>query len=192
MTDKKSKKSRKKHIILPNSITIQLKDLNGNNIEIENILFHLNIFSESGGYYTFSFIPTNTKGNLTLTKKQIIANTELKHHYDSSLILQKRPVKFEIFIMESKFLFNLIKGIGNYLATPIESTKKFLQGKGFSVAQINNEIPKVSKKMEEDRILYEFLKLNNNDKLKSPSDKYKITGFWEFEGDFKYEISIDE
>ncbi|GEM_PF-2966673 len=183
--------TKKKHIILPKSITLQLKDLEGNNLEIENVLFHLNIYiGNSGGYYTYNSIPTDNQGTLFLTQEQIINNTELKHHYNPSLILDNRPVRFEIFILGNAVLSTLISSLRNYLSNSLAYTITDLKRKGFSEIQIEEAISKIRKAKERDYTFYEFLKQNNNSLLNYTEENAKIIGQWESEDDFKYELKI--
>lgn len=184
---------KNKHIILPKSITLQLKNLEGNNLEIENVLFHLNIFiGDSGAYYTYNSIPTNSQGTLSLTRQQIINNTELKHYYDHEVTLDTRPVKFEIFILDAAFLSTLILSIGNYLSINLASIKADLKRRGLSETQIEKEIPKIEKVKKRDYIFYEFLKSNNNKLLNYTEESAKVTGQWEIEDDFKYELRLSK
>jgi len=184
---------KKKHTILPKSITIQLKDLEGNNLEIENVLFHLNIYiGDSSGCYTYNSIPTNNQGILYLTRAQIINNTELKHYFDSTLARDNRPVKFEIFILGNDMLSNLMSGIKNYLSNSLDFTKADLKRRGFSEIQIEKEISKIKNAKKRDFVLYEFLKSNKNTLLNYTEESAKITGQWKSEEDFKYELSVSK
>ncbi len=183
--------TKKKHTILPKSITLQLKDLEGNNLEIGNVLFHLNIYiGNSGEYYTYSSIPTNNQGTLSLTREQIISNTELKHHYAPLLILENRPVKFEIFILGNAVLSTLISSLGNYLSNSLAYTIADLKRKEFSEIQIKEAISKIRKAKERDYTFYELLKENNNSLLNYTEENAKIRGQWESEDDFNYELKV--
>ncbi len=152
--------NHKKHIILPNNLKIQLKSKDGKNIEKENILCHLNIYIDSTSYYTYSFIPTNSKGIVNLTKEEIVQNTELKHYYDESLPLDFRPVKFDFFVMDKAMIDNLISTMKNYLDQDIESIKYNLKNNGFTEEQIRKQVVLIEEKLELDKKLYELLKKN--------------------------------
>jgi hypothetical protein len=104
----------KKHPLLPNKITVQLKDKNGENLKIENVLCHLNIYIDSLSYYTYSFIPTNSNGIVNLTKEQMIQNTELKHYFDERIPLDKTPGKFDFMLMDNNMLDKIISNMENY------------------------------------------------------------------------------
>lgn len=180
----------KKHTIIPNSIRIQLKDLNNKNLEIENVLCHLNIYIDSSSYYTFSFIPTNSIGKVILTKDEIIKNTGLQHCYDDKLVLDNSPVKFEFFIFDKELLNNFISSLRGYLNIKLESIKEDLRRRGFNESQIKNEIPKAIKVQKEDKILYDFLVQNKNAVLDYTEENTKIVGIWNDEKDYDYEIKI--
>lgn len=181
-------KENKKHPILPNKISIQLKNKNGENLKIENVLCHLNIYIDSLSYYTYSFIPTNSNGIVNLTKEQIIQNTELKHYFDGSLPLDKKPVKFELFVMDNNMLNGIISSMENYLTVDIKSIKADLKSRGLTDEQIALKIPTIEKKMKSDKELYQFLKKNKNTELKNSNGELKITGFWNNESDYNYDL----
>jgi hypothetical protein len=181
----------KKHSIIPNSMRVQLKDSENRILKIENVLCHLNIFSNSSNYYhTYSFIPTDSTGKVILIKEEIITNTKLKHCYDENLALDKSPVKFEFFIMPKETLKYLIPNLRGYLNVKPESIKEDLRRRGFSESQIEREIPKVLKKQKEDERLYKILIKNRNADLEYSEKNSKITGYWNDEKDCEYEIKI--
>jgi len=105
----------KKHTILPKSLKLQLVDKDAAPIKIENILCHLNIYTNSSSCYTYSFIPTNSNGVIFLKKEELIANTDLKHWYDDTLTLDKTPVKFDLFFINQEILDYFLSGVENYL-----------------------------------------------------------------------------
>lgn len=185
-------KNNKKHIILPSNIRFQLKDKKGNNFKIENILCHLNIYIDSLSYYTYSFIPTDTSGGVNITKEQIIENTELKHYYDERIILNKSPVKFDFFVINDNRLKGIISSMKNYLTLDLESIKTNLKNSGLTSAQIAAQISGIEEKMKSDKRLYEFLKKNNNTELNFSEGEIKITGLWNKESDFNYNLSLKQ
>lgn len=178
----------KKHPILPNKFSVQLKDENGEHIKIENVLCHLNIYMDSLSYYTYSFIPTDSNGTVNLTKEQIIQNTELKHYYDESLPLNNTPVKFDFFVMDNNMLNGIISSMENYVNIDIESIKADLKSRGLTDSQIAIQIPMIEEKMKADQQLFEFLKKNKNAELNHSNGVKKITGFWNSESDYEYEL----
>lgn len=183
-------KARRKHSIIPSSMRIQLKDLNNENLEIENVLCHLNVYKDSLSYYTYSFIPTNSSGVVLLTREEIIRNTELKHYYDDNLALDKEPVKFDFFILDQTILKEFISGLKGYLEIKPESIKEDLKRRGFNDEKIEKSIPIVIKKQKEDQELYEFLIQNKNGNLEYSEKNSKIIGYWNDISDYQYELKI--
>ena len=178
----------KKHPILPNKISVQLKDENGENVKLENVLCHLNIYIDSLSYYTYSFIPTDSNGTVNLTKKQMIENTELKHYYDKKMPLDKTPVKFDFFVMDANMLNGIILGIKNYVNIDIESIKADLKRRGLTDSQIALQISIIEEKMKSDKQLFEFLNKNKNSELNYSNGEKKITDFWNDESETEYEL----
>ncbi len=177
-----------KHPILPNKISIQLKDENGNNIKLENVLCHLNIYIDSLSYYTYSFIPTDSNGTVNLTKEQIIQNTGLKHYFDVKIPLDSTPVKFDFFVMDNNMLNGIISSMENYINIDILSIKADLKNRGLTDTQIALQIPMIEKKMKSDQELSKFLKKNKNSELNYSNGEKKITDFWNSESDYEYEL----
>jgi protein tyrosine phosphatase len=178
----------KKHPILPNKISVQLKDENDDNLKMENVLCHLNIYIDSLSYYTYSFIPTNSNGIVNLTKEEMIQNTELKHYFDERIPLNKKPVKFDFMVMDNNLLNGIISSMENYVNIDIESIKTDLKSRGLTDAQIALQIPAIEEKMKSDKQLSEFLKKNKNAELNYSNGEKKITDFWNSESDYNYEL----
>ncbi|AUC13848.1 hypothetical protein BTO06_01185 [Tenacibaculum sp. SZ-18] len=155
----------KKHPLLPKKISIQLKNKNGENLQMENVLCHLNIYIDSLSYYTYSFIPTNSNGIVNLTKEQMIQNTELKHYYDESILADKTPVKFDFMVMDNNMLNGIISSMENYLRIDTESIKADLKNRGLTDSQITLQIGAIEEKMKSDKKLLEFLEKNQNAEL---------------------------
>ena len=178
----------KKHPILPNKISIQLKDKNGKNLKLDNILCHLNIYIDSLNYYTYSFIPTDSNGIVNLTKEQMIQNTELKYCYDKTIPMDKTPVKFDFMVMNISVLNGVISSMENYLTVDLESIKSDLKQRGVSDAQIAQQIPAIEEKMKSNKKQIELLKKNQNAELDSSNGEKKMTAFWNSESDYNYEL----
>ena len=183
-----SELSSKRHPILPNEITIQLKGENGENLKIENVICHLNIYINDLNYHTYSFIPTDSNGIVRLTKEQIIQNTELKHYYDQGISLDTKPMKFDFFVKDSNSLNILIPNLKKYLSVDIDSVKQDLKNKGVSDEQIGNYISSIQQKMDSDKKLYNTIKNHKNSELDFSTSDYKITAFWTSETDYHCEL----
>lgn len=180
------------HPFLPKTFTVQLIDTNGDPIKTENILLHLNIYIDSGYYYTYNFIPTDSNGKVTLTKQQIIQNTELKHDYDERIPLDTTPVPFDFMVMDSNLLEGLISSMKAYLTIDLDSIKSDLKNRGFTEAQIAAQIPMIEQKMKSDRALYELLKKHQNPAFNSVEDQPKMKGSWTTEGAVSYDVILDK
>lgn len=179
-----------KHIILPNSLTVQLKTADSNDIAIDNILCHLNIYSDNGSYYTYSFIPTDSNGTISLTREQIITNTQLRHFYNDSLPLDLTPVKFEFMILDRNFLSSIIESIDSYLSTGLSFAQNELRERGLTEKQIAEYTPMIIQKNEQDKALNSFLKQNRNHTFDYSQDKSKITDLWTEERDYYYDLAM--
>lgn len=179
---------KKKHPILPNKMSVQLKDKNGENLKKGKVLCHLNIYIDSLSYYTYSFIPTNSDGIVNLTKEQMIQNTELKYDFDERLPVDKTPVKFDFYVMDNNMICSIISSMENYLSVDIESIKSDLKNRGLTGTQIALQIPVIEEKMKSDKELYEFLKKNKNTELDYSNGEMKITDYWNSESDYNYEL----
>ncbi|WP_299107651.1 hypothetical protein [uncultured Tenacibaculum sp.] len=178
----------KKHPILPNKISVQLLNNNGEKLKLENVLCHLNIYIDSLSYYTYSFIPTDSNGIVNLTKEQLIQNTELKHYYDKTIPLDQSPVKFDFMIMDTNLINGMITGMKNYLSVDIESIKLGLKQRGLNDSQIALQITTIKEKIESDKKLLEILEHNQNAKLDYSNGPKKITDFWNSESEYFYEL----
>lgn len=95
-------------------------------------LCHLNIYTGESSFLPFTFIPTDSKGKVILTKEEIIDNTELQHFYNERFTLDDTPIKFEFHILDKELLSNIVKNIKNYLNIKPFSIIEFLKRKGFS------------------------------------------------------------
>ena len=178
----------KKHPILPNKMSVQLKDKNGENLKKGKVLCRLNIYIDSLNYYTYSFIPTNSDGIVNLTKEQMIQNTELKHDFDERLPVDRTPVKFDFYVMDTNMIHSIILNMENYLNVDIELIKSDFKNRGLTDTQIALQIPAIEEKMKSDKELYEFLKKNKNAELDYSNGEMKITDYWNSVSDYNYEL----
>jgi hypothetical protein len=178
----------KERIILPKTLTVQLMTPGGHPVSHENILCHLDIFGGEGSYYTYSFIPTNTNGTISLTRQQILDNTELQHCYNASLTLTKEPVEFRFYVMSKDFLSAFIKNIDAYLSADETITLHLFRSQGMPEADLKRASEQIAQKKQFDRTFNEFLKKNNNGLFDYDEVKSKVTGYWTDEIDYKYEL----
>jgi hypothetical protein len=170
--------TKNKHIIIPKKLKVQLVNELGSPIHKKNVLCHLNIYIDSSSYYTFSFIPTNSNGTIQLSRKDIIENTELKHSFNNNIAIDKSPVKYELFVMEHSMINTILNSMNQYLSQDIQAVKEDLKRRGLNEQQIALEIPKIQRKLDEDRKLYQVLKESSNGEIEYSQANSKLSGFW--------------
>ena len=171
-------------------MTVRLKTVDKKDIQLDNVLCHLNIYSDDNSYYTFSFIPTNSNGTVFLTRDQILANTELKHFYNDSFPLDKSPVKFDFMVLDKEFISTFITSVDSYLSIDLDTALNELRTRGLTDIQIEKATPTIIQKKEEDLALSSFLKKNNNQTLTYSQDKSKISDRWTEEKDYAYDLVL--
>ncbi|MGZ3908020.1 MAG: hypothetical protein ACXVPN_03900 [Bacteroidia bacterium] len=171
-------------------MTVRLKTADKKDVRLDNVLCHLNIYSDNDSYYTFSFIPTDSNGTVFLTRNQILANTELKHFYNDSFPLDKSPIKFEFMVLDKDFISSFIKSVDTYLSVDLDSALNELRTRGLTDVQIEKATPAIVQKKEEDLALNSFLKKNNNQTLTYSQDKSKISDRWTEEKDYVYDLIL--
>ena len=181
-----------KHPILPKTLKVQLITADNKVLKVDNVLCHLNIYSDKGSYYTYSFIPTNSNGSVVLTKEQIINNTELKHFYNDTLPLDNNPVKFEFLVLDKTFISQFINSMQTYLSIGQEDALQELRSRGLTEEQIKKAGPLITQKRNEDSLFNEFLQKNNNQSLDYSSEKTKILDHWTEERDYSYELKMQQ
>jgi len=90
---------------LPEEITIQVKTSDQSNLELDFVLCSIYItIVDHEDCYEYHFIPTDSNGQIKLTKDDIIYNTELQFYYDNKLPLDDSTVKFDIMITPKEFI----------------------------------------------------------------------------------------
>ena len=171
-------------------MTVQLKTADKKDIQLDNVLCHLNIYSADNSYYTYSFIPTAPNGKVFLTRDQILANTEIKHFYDDSFPLDISPVKFEFMVLDKDFISTFITSVDSYLSIDLDSALNELRNRGLTSLQIEKATPTIIQKKEEDQALNSFLKKNKNQTLDYSEDKSKITDHWTEEKEYVYDLIL--
>lgn len=184
--------SQKRHFSLPETLTIQLQKPDGSNLNLENILCHLNIQVLSPGYYTYSFIPTDSSGKIILKKEQLIQQTQIKHDYDPTLPLDESIVKFDFFLMDKQMLSLLINQIERYLSVGKESIVNELKKRGFDDDSIQIHLQSIELKRKEDTNLLLLLKSNNNQLLHFSGDKSRVSGTFKNNDCQFYKITVEE
>jgi hypothetical protein len=173
-------------MIIPARIDIQLVNSTGQPVALENLLFGLKIFKSDKSWYNYSVFKTDAAGHITLTKQDIINNTELKFETNLSAV----PTKFELYVWEGKIADEMIKMTAHLLALYNNQDLITQDLKKHNIP--DNEIPgaleKTNNKAIEDRAYYEFIKdaVNNTAKIDPP----KIEDTWNhsFQKSYKFVV----
>lgn len=160
---------------LPSKIDIQIIDTTGRPNLLENILFGLKVFISKNSWHNYSVFKSNNKGHITLTKQDIIDNTELKWEAN---ILSTKSTKFELYIWDGQHTDDMIKMIKHLLELYDDSDfiKQDLKQRGVADENMHNALAVINNKAIEDKIFYEYIKdaVNNSVKV----DTEKIEGVW--------------
>ena len=160
---------------LPIKIDIQIIDSAGRPNSIGNVLFGLKIFISDDSWHNYSVFKSNAAGHITLTRQDIIANTELKWEAN---VLSATPTKFELYVWEGQQADEIIKVTKHLLE--LYNNKAFLEQdlKKHGIAEDN--IPKAlestSSKAIEDKIFYDFIKEAVNSTVNVTTAR--IEGVW--------------
>jgi hypothetical protein len=150
-------------MILPSTILIQIIDNTGKPNPLENVLFGLKIFSSDTEYYNYSVFKSNALGQVTLTRQDIIDNTELKHE---SNITSATPTRIELYIWEGEITDIMIRGTQLLLERLKDSDfiAKDLKNHGVADKEIPRAVEAAQKGAGKDRAFYEYIKdaINNS------------------------------
>lgn len=160
---------------LPTKIDIQITDSTGRPNPLENVLFGLKVFIDEDSWHNYSIFKSNADGHITLTKQDIIDNTELKWETNIS---PTSPTKFELYVWEGQQTEDLVKSTQRLLE--LYNDKDFLRQDlkrhGFTDENMNDALASINNKAPEDAALYQYIKdaINNSIKI----DTVKIEGIW--------------
>ena len=175
---------------IPKRIKVQIKDSNSVNIEMSNILCDLKIYINEANWYNYSCIPTNSNGQIILTKEEIIHNTGLKNVRTELKHENPTSVKFELCIIDNKLLDIMISSLQTYLEKGPKELKRELRMKGLIESRIEVEITKVLRKQNIDRTFYSGLIKNQNANLMYSMNLSKIKGIWHGLSSYEYELLL--
>ena len=160
---------------LPSKIDIQIIDSTGRPNLLENVLFGLKVFISDNSWHNYSVFKSNAAGHITLTKQDIIDNTELKRETN---ILSIAPTKFELYVWEGQHTDDMIKITKHLLE--LYNDKDFieqdLKRHGITDEKTPHALMVTNNKAIEDNFFYEYIKdaVNNSVKV----DTEKIEGVW--------------
>lgn len=160
---------------LPSKIDIQIIDTTGRPNLLENVLFGLKVFISENSWHNYSVFKSNAAGHITLTKQDIIDNTELKWETN---IFSGAPTKFELYVWEGKQTDDMIKMtkrlLENYNDT--DFVIQDLKRHGFTDENIPYALEVTNNKAIEDKAFYEYIKNAVNNSVKV--DTEKVEGVW--------------
>ncbi len=180
----------KRHSILPSSVCVQLINQDGSKLNVDLVLMHLKIFITKGSYHNFNFIPTDEHGLAKFSRADILNNTELKHYFDANLSPDNTPVDFEISVYTTEFLKTMIDSMDGFLPFNEESVRSELLHRGISEKEVEERLPLIEKKLNEDELLLTLLKSNNNQQIEEIGTPEMIQGKWESSSHYSYELKI--
>jgi len=162
-------------MILPTKIDIQIIDRTGGLNPLENVLFGLKVFINENSWHNYSKFKSNAEGHITLTKLDIIDNTELKWETNIGPAI---PTKFALYVWDGQQTEDLIKSTQKLLElyNDKDSIREDLKRRGFADEQIPGVLEKVNSKSSEDKVLYEYIKDAVNNYVQIDTDK--IEGIW--------------
>lgn len=179
------------NLLIPKSVTFQILDENSKHLMMKNILCHLNIFIGKNSYHSYSFIPTNINGQISLTKEEIINYTELKGQNISIKNTKIESTKFEFYIIDHEIINITFNALNKYLNLSEENILSELRKIFNNEITISTELEKFKLKQIEDQKLFRVLEKSRNSRLLFSSNKSKISGEWKQEIDYTYELKLN-
>lgn len=173
-------------MIIPARIDIQLVNSTGQPVALENLLFGLKIFSSENSYHNYSTFKTDAAGHITLTKQDIINNTELKWETNLPAV----PTKFELYVWEGKIADEMIKMTAHLLAlyNNQDLITQDLKKHNIPDNEIPNALDITNNKAIEDRAYYEFIKDAVNSTVKIDPPKIEDTWSHSFQKSYKFVV----
>src|SRR5689334_18005163 len=140
---------------LPSKIHIQLIDKMGNPRSTGNILFGLKIFISENSWHNYSFFKTDPRGYVSLTKKDIIDNAELKWKGES---IHNESTKYKLYARDGKQIAEMIETIRQLLLLydNMDFITEDLKRRKVPDEKIPDAIAIIKNKADEDKALYEF------------------------------------
>ena len=160
---------------LPSTIEIQIIDITGEPNLLANVLFGLKVFISENLWHNYSVFKSNAAGHITLTKQDIIDNTELKWETN---ILSTAQTKFELYVWEGKHTDDMINMTKRLLEhyNDTDFVIQDLKRHGFTDENIPHALEVTNNKAIEDKIFYEYIKEAVNNSVKV--DTEKVEGIW--------------
>lgn len=176
-------------MIIPDKIKIELIDNQGNRVPIENVLLGLKLFMSDGSWYNYSFFKTDALGEVTLSRRDIIENTELKWEKN---FLSNASTKFELYVRSGNNTTDLIEAIRRILKLyeDQDAIRKDLRGSQVNEADIDMALANLQNKKFEELAFYEFIEKAVNHHIHSNPEK--IEGVWKDSVPKVYRFAIEK
>lgn len=174
--------------VIPDHITFHLKDREGNLVSGDHMFYRLEFYIGSKKYPFYYPVTPQVSSDITFTKKELIAYSDLQDQIDESLPRDHTPVKFEMLVVNPNKITKL-----NDLFKSIDLNQKPL---GFT-----DVYPKVDKELLLKRVDsikekhgsdLEFFKTSAeyNKALETTNVDIKMTGEWGSESNYEYDLVI--
>jgi hypothetical protein len=167
---------------LPEEILIQLKSSDQHDLRLDFVLCSVIIsVVDHEDCYAYHFIPTDSRGQIKLTKEDLIYNTELQYYYDNNLPIENSITQFDILITPQEFIRYFNHGAYND-DKPIEEFKA------------NNKLDWHTARwiffMEQHDLNSASVKKCRNLDLNYDSQKSIISGNWTEDEKYKCELTM--
>ncbi len=167
---------------LPEEILIQLKSVDQCDLKLDFVL--CSIFISVGDHedcYAYHCIPTDSNGQIKLTKEDLIYNTELQFYYDASLPIDNSITRFDIFVTPQELIKYFNHGAYNDYK-PIEHYKARNKWDWHTARWIFF--------IERNDLESESVKRCRNLSLNYSSQKSALTGDWLEAGKYNYDLTL--
>lgn len=159
---------------LPDQIEIQIVNEKGLVNPVGNILFGLRLFNLDFSWHNYSAFKTNEKGQVILTKQNIIDNTELKWQANLN---SDFPTKVEIYVWKGSETDKMIKMTKRLLE--LYNDEKFiikdLKNHKIPDENIPDALKVTQMKGIEDKLFYDLIKDAINNSINIQPIKIKDT-----------------
>jgi hypothetical protein len=174
-------------MIIPTQIDIQIVDKAGQPSQLANVLFGLKIFKADNSWHNYSVFKSDAAGHVTLTRQNIIDNTELKFEKE---IIDNKPAKFELYVWEGQVTEAMLMMSYRLLQTYNDKNLIILDLKRHGVADedIPGAVEKARQKAIKDKAFYEYIKDAVNNKVQVVTQK--IEDVWQNDANKSYEFII--
>lgn len=165
---------------LPKEIFIQLKSPDKQDLRLDFVLCSIYIsVIDHEDCFAYHCIPTDSNGQINLTKKDLIYNTELQFCYDENFPIEKSITQFDIMITPQEF----VKYYNHDACNDDKPIEKY---------KANNKLDWHSARwlffIERHDLWSEFVKKCRNLSLNYSSEKSTINGNWEEEEKYRYDL----